>query len=97
MSPEYDAVRLLLPLARDEVTMLAVPLLTGLLPKVMLPFRKVTVPLAVAGVTVACRVTCWPSRLGLGEDDRDVDEVTGPTVRIAGGVEMLVANLLSPL
>jgi len=50
---------------------------------------------AVEGVTVARRVTCWPDVLGLGVAVKAVEEFTLATVAVTFA-EVLPANLLSP-
>jgi hypothetical protein len=81
-SPLYTAVSVWLPTARPEVLRLALPLLKAWLPIVALPSRKVTVPVAVAGVTVAVSVTAWPGLAGFGEADRVVVVALRPTVSV---------------
>jgi hypothetical protein len=65
------------------------------LPTLLPPSRKETVPVAVDGVTVALRVTCWPIAAGLGVTVKTVVEFPLATVSVTAG-EVLVANLLSP-
>jgi len=50
-----------LPAERPETEAVAVPLLSGPLPKEVAPSMKVTVPVAPAGATVAVRVRAWPN------------------------------------
>jgi hypothetical protein len=45
---------------------------------VALPSRKLTVPVAVEGVTVAVKVTDWPGTDGLRLDVRDTVVPDGP-------------------
>src|ERR1051325_2078327 len=70
-SPQYEAVKLWGPAASVEMVKVAVPLLSEAVPSEVVPSRKVTVPVAVAGVTVTVMVTVWPAVEGLGETDRD--------------------------
>jgi len=46
-----------LPVERVEMEMLAVPAVNPALPRVVEPSRKVTVPVAVEGETVAVSIT----------------------------------------
>src|SRR5260370_33027088 len=57
-----------LPRVNDEVEKAAEPLLNAPLPMLLAPSKKVTVPVAVPGVTVAVKVTDWPERDGLTEE-----------------------------
>src|ERR1022692_161415 len=75
--------------------MVATPLLSALLPNVVLPSWQVTVPVAPAGVTTARRVTGWPEVPGLGEAVSAV--VVLPLATVSVAVPVLVPNLLSPL
>src|ERR1019366_3160811 len=81
-SPLYTAVTVWLPTAKPEVLRLALPLLKAWLPIVALPSRKVTVPVAVAGVTVTVSVTVWPGLAGFGEAGRVVVVALRPTVSV---------------
>ena len=71
----------------------AVPLLSVPVPSEDVPSRKVTVPLASEGVTVAVRVTVWPVKTGLGDADSDVVVSIPRTVRVTV-LDVLVANVL---
>jgi hypothetical protein len=70
LSPLYVAVRKWVPTARADIVKVALPLLKAWPPIVALPSRKVTVPVAVAGVTLAFSVTSWPEPAGLGKTER---------------------------
>jgi hypothetical protein len=85
-----------LPTVRLEVVKLAVPPLSAPVPKAAVPSRKVTVPVAVEGVTVARRVTAVPAVTGLGDAVRVVVEIPFGSVTVTA-LEVLVANLVSPL
>jgi hypothetical protein len=79
------------------VLKLAVPLLLrGLVPNAVPPSRKVTVPVAPEGATVAVRFTVWPKFEVVGDTDRVVVVVGRPTDTTAPG-EVLPMKLLSPL
>ena len=67
LAPENVAVSECVPAARVDVRMTAEPLARSAVPSVVIPSRKVTVPLELAGVTEAVRVTFWPRAAGLGE------------------------------
>ena len=84
-----------LAIESDDVLKLAAPLLKVPVPKVAVPSRNVTVPVAVAGVTTARRVTWVPDVLGLGVAVRAVVEFALPTVSVTA-VDVLVANFVSP-
>jgi hypothetical protein len=58
---------------------------------------NVTVPVAVAGVTDALRVTAWPDATGLGAAVRAVVELALPFTVSVTGADVLAPNLLSPL
>ena len=66
-------MRAWLPTASDEVVRTAVPVeSSGTWPRTVVPSRKVTIPVGVAGsagdaTTVAVSATGWPSAEGLGE------------------------------
>jgi len=61
------AVRVWLPTGRPEAVKLAVPLAMGWVLSVVVPSLKVTVPVAVEGITAAVRVTTCPKTAGFGE------------------------------
>jgi len=54
-----------LPTARPEVVKVVCPVLKVELPSAVVPSRKVTVPVAEEGETVAVNVTDWPEVDGL--------------------------------
>ena len=57
-----------MPSTKDEVERVATPPLKTPPPMLLPPSKKVTVPVAVPGVTVAVKVTDWPERDGLAEE-----------------------------
>ena len=67
-SPLYTALMVWLPTAIAEIGSVAVPLLSDTVPSGVEPSLKVTVPVAVEGVTVAVNVTVWPNTEGLTDD-----------------------------
>src|SRR5581483_2546884 len=75
-SPEYFAVMTCVPAARDEVDIDACPALRVTLPRLVLPSKKVTVPLGTAdtprtvAATVAVKVIACPAVDGLAEELR---------------------------
>src|SRR5260370_17820501 len=71
-----------LPRVNDEVEKAADPLPNAPLPMLLAPSKKVTVPVAVPGVTGAVKVTDWPERDGLTEEMTAV-EVLFFTVTVA--------------
>jgi hypothetical protein len=93
-SPPYAAVNECAPTLSEEVENVAVPLLIVAVPSVVLPSRKVTVPVAVAGVTVAVSVTDCPKVEGFAEEASAV-VVTALTVCVSAP-EVLGANAASP-
>lgn len=81
--PPYEAVIEFEPAAKVDVLSVAFPLLSVPVPRVVLPFLNVTVPVAADGVTVAVKVTEEPYVDGFADDARVVVvEVfaTAPTV-----------------
>jgi hypothetical protein len=71
LSPPYDAVMVWLPTASVETEIVATPLAFNCaLPRVVSPFRKVTVPVGTAEddppLTVAVSNTAWPKVEGFG-------------------------------
>ena len=65
VSPLYVAVIEWFPTERLEVEKVALPPPKVPVPNMDVPSRNVTVPVAVAGATVAVNVTDWPSADGL--------------------------------
>ena len=55
------------PAVRLDTLKVAAPALTGLEPMVLALSRNCTVPVAVAGVTFAVKVTAWPMVEGFSE------------------------------
>ncbi len=64
-------------------------------PRVLLPFMNVTVPVALAGVTVAVKVTDCPALDGFSEEVSVVVLAVLLTVWVSGA-EVLLANVASP-
>jgi hypothetical protein len=82
------------------VLKVAVPLLRLWVPSVAEPSRKVTLPVAPAGATVAVRLTAWPTADVVGDADSDV--VVGVRIGVVltvtvTGDELLPRTLASPL
>ena len=71
-SPEYVAVIVCVPAASADVVMVALPPLRATVPSVVVPSVKVTLPVSGAvpepGLTVAVKVTVWPTFDELSED-----------------------------
>ena len=65
-------------------------------PRVLLPSLKVTVPVAVLGVTLAVNVTDCPNTEVPVEDERTVTVLTGLTVWVTTAL-VLPLSLSSPL
>jgi hypothetical protein len=69
-SPAYAATSWRVPTTGKEVVMVATPATSGATPKSTEPppvtSRNATLPVAVAGVTVAVSVTSWPMEDGFG-------------------------------
>ena len=65
-------------------------------PKLVAPSLNCTVPVGEAPVTVAVKVTAWPDRLGLSDDDRLVLVTVLLTICVSA-VEVDVVLLPSPL
>ena len=89
------AVILWVPTARVEVGRVATPPLRPAVPSTVKPSRKVTLPVAVLGVTVAVNVTDWSATDGLGEEVRVVvDEVSvaGVTWRTRQAAASLISK-----
>lgn len=93
--PWYTAVSEWVPAERVEVVKTAVLLLSAWLPRVFVPSRKVTFPVAAAGETVAVRVTVWPKPEDVGATVSVVVVWVRPTDTVTGG-EVLVRKLASP-
>ena len=60
------------PLISEEILNAAVPPLKATVLRIVAASLKVTVPVAVAGVTVAVRVTFWPKVDGFADEVRVV-------------------------
>jgi len=78
-----------------ETAMVALPLPSVTVPSVVVPSLKVTVPVALEGVTLAVRVTGFPALAGFGEAERVKVVVPCPTATGAAA-DVLPPNLLSP-
>jgi hypothetical protein len=57
-----------LPDVSDEVVKLATPPLSGITPSTVAPSLNVTCPVGEAPLTVAVKVTDWPTVLGLSDE-----------------------------
>ena len=69
LSPPYSAVKECYPAVKEVVAKDALPLLSVPVPRVVDPSLKVTVPVQLAGATVAVRVKLCPNiRDGVGVD-----------------------------
>jgi hypothetical protein len=70
LSPSYAAVIEWLPAARLEVVKLALPSVSAAVPSVVAPSLNVTVPAAAPPdeVTMATKVTGWPTLVGFADD-----------------------------
>ena len=66
-SPLYDAVTACTPPASEDVVYVAVPMFSVTVPSVVLPSINATVPDALAGVTVAVKVTACEALDGFGD------------------------------
>ncbi len=71
------------------------PWLRAAVPRVRASSRKVTVPVAVEGVTVAVSVIDWPTVEGLGEETSAVEVAIGLTTWLRM-LDVLPASLPSP-
>jgi hypothetical protein len=76
------------PNVSDEVVSVATPPLSGAVPRIVAPSLNVTVPVGEVPVTVAAKVTAWPTLLGFGEELREVDAAAK---QVAVTVEVLPA------
>jgi hypothetical protein len=66
-------------------------------PNVVDPSVKVTVPVAPVGLTVAVKITAWPTDDGLGEKlNVVVVAVTALLTVCVSAADVLVTKLLSP-
>jgi hypothetical protein len=84
-------------MASADVVNVATPPLSAPTPSVVAPSRNVTVPVGVPAVpvTVAVKVTDWPTKEGLSEDVSAV--VLGlPVTTCASTVDVLAAKVASP-
>ena len=75
---------------------MATPLLSAIVPRIVEPSLKVTLPVAVEGETVAVNVTVCPYAEGLPEDTKLVVVTTWSTVSTTAE-EVLPAFMPSPL
>ena len=83
------------PTPSDAVLVDAVPPLTGDVPSDVAPSKNWTVPVAVAGVTVAVTVTLWPTTDGFGDVVTAVVELAVFTVWVCAP-DVLPLKLASP-
>ena len=88
------------PLDSLEIVKLALPELSALLPRVLLPSLKVTVPVGVAvpgapATTVAVNVTAWLRNEGFSDEIRVVVVLSVLTVSPSDG-EVLVFKFALP-
>jgi hypothetical protein len=79
VSPEYEAVMTCVPLERADVERAACPLVRVCVPMIVVPSRKVTVPVGVpaagdAAVTVAVNITDPANSDGLAFEARATTE-----------------------
>ena len=95
VSPAYSAVRVWLPRARELALKVATPPFRALLPTVVPPSLKVTVPVGLVPVTVAVSVTLWPT--GAVPLLLDNAVVLGPARAMAGATRMSSTRRLSHL
>ena len=85
------------PAAEKEVARVALPELSVPVPSEVVPSRKVTVPVAVDGETVAVSVTLVPVEVDVEEEVSVV--VVAVNVEVTDmltAVEVLVANVVDP-
>jgi len=83
------------PTARAEMLYVALPLLSGPVPNCVLPSINVTVPVAVAGVTVAVNVTEEPNNDGFTDEANVVVVAVWFTVWVSVE-DVLLLSLVSP-
>ena len=101
VSPLYTAVMECAPSASPEVLKVVHPLpLSVPVPSVVVPSLNVTLPVAapVAGastLTVAVKVTGWPTSVGVWEEASAVELEPGPTFCVTAD-EVLPVKLASP-
>ena len=81
-SPPYTAVIEWLPTLSEDVEKVATPPEREPVPRVVVPSLKVTVPVAVLGVTVAVKVTESPKFDGFWEEATVVEVVALFTVKV---------------
>ena len=81
----YAAVILFEPAGNFDVVKLATPLLSVLVPRTVVPFRKVTVPVGVPpeDETVAAKVTLLPNTEGFTEETNCVVVASGAILILA--------------
>ena len=80
---------------REVVLNVAMPLSSVPVPKVVPPSRNVMLPVAVAGATVAVKMTGTPDADGLADDVKETVVTAGFTVWV-DVAEVLVASFVSP-
>jgi hypothetical protein len=86
------------PSDSPEVLNVALPLLSVLVPSVVEPFLKVTVPVGVPplDVTVAVKVTDWPDFDGFREEVTEVEVVALFTVCVSTDEVLPLKSVLPP-
>jgi hypothetical protein len=84
-----------LPDDRLAVMSTAFPALRALVPRVVVPSKNVTVPVANDGVTVAVKLTDSPTTEGLREEASVVLVLAWSTIWSRGG-DALAESLVSP-
>ena len=85
------------PAVENEVVNVATPELTVPVPIEVVPSRKVTVPVAVEGETVAVRVTLTPVATEVGEAVNEVVVAVFVEVTVMlTAVEVLAAKVVEP-
>ena len=95
MSPPYTAEMLCEPPLNNDVVSVAVPELSVPVPRLVTPSKKVTVPVAVDGATVAVKVMESPNVDGFSPDATTIVVLPGVTAWLRA-VEMLPASSVSP-
>jgi hypothetical protein len=85
------------PAVENEVARVALPELSVAVPSEVVPSRKVTVPVAVEGVTVAVSVTVAPVATDVGEAVSAVVVAVSVEVTVmVTALEVLAAKVVDP-
>jgi hypothetical protein len=71
-------------------------LLKGAAPRLVPPSLNVTLPVALAGVTVAVRLTVWPTAAGFGEEVRTVVVPADDVITSVTATDVLAPFVESP-